>query len=289
MIDVERNLVATSSDGTEVRYHVLGASRRSAGTEAPALLLCGNLVGGFDEWSPQIAYLRDRFRFVTWDYRRLAPAARFGIDAHARDLRAVLAAVGATECAMLAWGAGVQVALEAFHSLEGRVRGLVLIAGAAGRALEHVPARGAIVRGLEALARVVAGPLAQPARRRAVLAAAHNLAGWLGAPLADLDPDVTDRLADRLATIDPTSCADTLRALFQHDATSLVPEIDVPTLVIAGDRDPITPIARVQELARNLPHSEVLVVKGGGHFVALEYADLVNLRVEQFLLELGSW
>ncbi|MBW2527911.1 MAG: alpha/beta hydrolase, partial [Deltaproteobacteria bacterium] len=51
--------------------------------------------------------------------------------------------------------------------------------------------------------------------------------------------------------------------------------------------DPFTPPALAHRIARQIPDSEVLVVPGGRHFVCLEFPDLVNLRLEQFLQDTG--
>jgi pimeloyl-ACP methyl ester carboxylesterase len=38
---------------------------------------------------------------------------------------------------------------------------------------------------------------------------------------------------------------------------------------------------------RDVPAAELLVVPGGTHYVAVEFPELVNLRVEKFLRERG--
>jgi pimeloyl-ACP methyl ester carboxylesterase len=63
--------------------------------------------------------------------------------------------------------------------------------------------------------------------------------------------------------------------------------IEVPTLVITGDRDAFTPRQLAQQMARRIPHGEILIVRGATHYTAIEYPELVNLRIEKFFREHG--
>jgi|GEM_PF-4515996 len=49
---------AVSFDGTELAYHVTG--------EGPPIVLANGLGGSWKAWKHQIAYLGDRYRFISW-------------------------------------------------------------------------------------------------------------------------------------------------------------------------------------------------------------------------------
>jgi len=288
---------AQSADGTTLAYYVGGA-----GPEAPALVLAGGLAGHHALWRHQLAYLGDRFRFVTWDYRGLhrsepprAAGARFGITAQLEDLRAVAAAARLERFSLLGWSVGVAIAVEAVHALPGQVEALVAICGTAGRTLDvaiHHARWGRAGLG-ESLRRTLRAARRAPglwnrASRswvgRRALAEALRLLGLLG-PTAG-DEDLAEIVAG-LAEVDVESYAETLYALAEHDATAVLPSIDVPALVLAGGRDPFAPAALAHQLARQLPSSEVLIVRPGHHFLFLEYPELVNLRLERFFHDVG--
>ncbi len=76
-----------------------------------------------------------------------------------------------------------------------------------------------------------------------------------------------------------------LRSAGEHSALDLLPSIDVPALVIAGDRDSFTPPRYAEEMAALMPRGELLMVAGGTHVVPLERKELVSERVEKFLRE----
>ncbi len=56
-----------------------------------------------------------------------------------------------------------------------------------------------------------------------------------------------------------------------------------PTLVLAGDDDPIVPVVNGRILARLLPNARLHVVRGGGHLFVLEDPAAVASKVAEFL------
>jgi pimeloyl-ACP methyl ester carboxylesterase len=76
-----------------------------------------------------------------------------------------------------------------------------------------------------------------------------------------------------------------LRSAGEHSAVDLLPNVNVPALVIGGDRDAFTPPRYAEEMAKTMPLSELLMVAGGTHIVPLERRDLVREHVLRFLRE----
>ena len=60
-------------------------------------------------------------------------------------------------------------------------------------------------------------------------------------------------------------------------------KISVPTLIIGGSKDSVTPLAYQMELHASIPQSEFLAVPLGSHCTPLDMPELVNLRIEKFL------
>jgi pimeloyl-ACP methyl ester carboxylesterase len=71
----------------------------------------------------------------------------------------------------------------------------------------------------------------------------------------------------------------------KHDATPYLRDIDVPVLIIAGEKDSFTPPELSRLMTARIPHAELLMAKGGTHSLPLEQPDLVNLRIGRFLDE----
>jgi pimeloyl-ACP methyl ester carboxylesterase len=59
----------------------------------------------------------------------------------------------------------------------------------------------------------------------------------------------------------------------------------VPTLVIAGDCDPIIPAVNARILARLLPNARLHLLRGGGHLFLIVQADETAHLVHEFLAE----
>lgn len=62
-----------------------------------------------------------------------------------------------------------------------------------------------------------------------------------------------------------------------------VEKIAAPTLLIWGDKDPISPVAVGRHLAERLPNARLEIVTGGDHDVASTHADLVARLIAKHL------
>jgi pimeloyl-ACP methyl ester carboxylesterase len=49
----------------------------------------------------------------------------------------------------------------------------------------------------------------------------------------------------------------------------------------------MTPRVAAAKMAERIPHAELMVIPGATHYAAVEYPELVNLRLEKFWLERG--
>lgn len=58
-----------------------------------------------------------------------------------------------------------------------------------------------------------------------------------------------------------------------------------PTLILAGDDDPIIPVANPRFMARLIPHSTLKIIPGGGHLYLLTDAKEAANTVQEFLRE----
>lgn len=75
-----------------------------------------------------------------------------------------------------------------------------------------------------------------------------------------------------------------LRTLYSHARYPALRALeDVPALLIAGEKDMITPLGHAEEIARLLPHAEFVKIPDSGHVVMLESADEVNAAIIRFL------
>ncbi len=73
------------------------------------------------------------------------------------------------------------------------------------------------------------------------------------------------------------------RASAEHDSWEYLATIKVPTLILHGTDDPITPVANAHLLAERIPGSELYLVRGGRHMFFIEFRAEVDRTVKAFL------
>jgi len=285
--DVEERQLP-SFDGTCLARHTVG--------DGPPILLCNGLGGSYKAWAHQIDYLADRYRFLSWDYRGLygseppADPEALTVADHARDAIAVLDAAHEERAVLAGWSMGVAVALEVFRLAPERVAGLALVNGVAGGLFSGVLGRPALGELLPRALRVLSfAPGVTEALTRRVVRMPETVqwAKRLGLAAGTLDEAIFSELAGSFGDLDMQIYMRILELLGQYDARPFLPEVDVPTLVVAGERDSFTPRKAMRLMADAIPGAEMMVVPGGTHYVAVEYPELVNLRIEKFLRERG--
>ena len=88
-----------------------------------------------------------------------------------------------------------------------------------------------------------------------------------------------------LAT-EPAVIAAALQAMAERpDATKLLGQIDVPTLLICGQQDEITTASEMASMAERMPNAHLEVIPDAGHMAPLEQPELVNKAIRKFLRE----
>lgn len=73
------------------------------------------------------------------------------------------------------------------------------------------------------------------------------------------------------------------RATWTGDYRSVLGSIDVPALVICGERDPVAPPPFSQEIANGIPHARLEVVPGAGHVTNADAPQAFNALLREFL------
>jgi 3-oxoadipate enol-lactonase len=68
-----------------------------------------------------------------------------------------------------------------------------------------------------------------------------------------------------------------------HTLADELHTIDVPTLVIVGNQDILTPRGDSEEIADRIPGAELVVISGAAHGFMVEHASTFNKIVKEFL------
>jgi pimeloyl-ACP methyl ester carboxylesterase len=273
-------------DGTRVYFR-----RKRGPSELTALLCDGIACDGFI-WKYLWDELADRLSVAHFHYRghgrSSAPAdpERIGVVAHAEDADAVRVCLGDPPMVLVGHSFGSQVALELYRLRKANVRALIFLCGSFGRVTYTF-------KGTDLLATllpdIAAFAHAHPQIARGIwshvpVQAALAVARWTG------DLDVSKVSADDVApyfehvkNLDFSMFLDMLRAAGEHSAEDLLALVDIPTLVVAGDRDSFTPSEVSRAMAESIPNAEFVLLKGGSHLGPLERREEVKGAIFDFL------
>lgn len=273
-----------ASDGTSLVYKSFGDLDR------PVIVFCNGLGGTYRTFAGVFAGLLPEFRLICHDYRGLfesgnpPPDHPLDVATHASDLLGVLDDAGVESAVVFGWSMGVQVAMDAYRQAPKRVRGLVFASGVAGQLLNSIEvfpgASRLALRGARLMQRTggdVAALLSRLVRTRAASSLARRLR------LVGRNSDVTLDHVSLLLSSDPAIYWRMVERLHEHDASGWLSEILVPTLILHGDSDVLTPPWRGQQMLEALPDAEMRVFTGCTHAVILEYPDRVARNVLEFL------
>ena len=98
-----------------------------------------------------------------------------------------------------------------------------------------------------------------------------------------VEPDLYQLLVQRAAQIGPDVGLNDLLCCDRFDVMSEVSKINLPTEIIAGSIDELTPVKFADYLATNISNSQEHVIQGGDHFLQLQFHKQVNATIDQFL------
>ena len=276
-----------SFDGTELEVQTWG--------NGPMTLVIANGLGGtLVAWTPLLRALRGTARIVSWDYRGLygsrppADLAHLTVDHHVRDMAAVMDATGVTQAVIAGWSMGVQVCIQAAADLSDRVAGVLLINGTYGRVFEtafSVPGSRHLLPRINQAA-ILLAPALPPiigalTRQRWFLPAMERM----GIVDKRLDREVFLAIATGFDQLDFDVYHRIMARLNEHDGELALSRIEVPLLMIAGDRDAMTPPSVRHVVHKRVPHAESHVIPGGTHYTLPEYPDAVISRVRRFFAD----
>ena len=284
-------------DGTELQYWTLGEGRRT-------LLLANGLGGRLFAWDPLLERFWRDYRIITWDYRGLfdsgSPAAhrKLSIPHHAEDALHILDAEGVERAALVGWSMGVQVALELAACEPHRIAGLVLMNGTYGHTLTtgfqpffRVPGMARLLHEGLAHARKYPGE-SKPIRflARSAQFLMYHLVFQFTAPGRQEEMRAT--MAKYFDHVLGESFANYMRLFLELDAHSvfhLLPDLDMPTYIVSGGFDLLTPARQSFDMGWRMPNATHRFLWNTSHFSLLERPDLLLSPIAAFLDERARW
>jgi len=105
-------------------------------------------------------------------------------------------------------------------------------------------------------------------------------------PYSRVAPDVTEKVVNGMAKVGAAVQLNDFRCCDKFDIMDKVSQIAVPTLVISGTEDNMTPVKYSHYLANKITGAKLVTIEGATHYCLLEKPVEVNRAIEMFLNKL---
>jgi 3-oxoadipate enol-lactonase len=242
--------------------------------DGPALLLVHGFPLDHSLWAHQVATLA-RWRRIAPDLRGAgvsdAPDGGYSMTTYADDLVRLLDRLHIERAVVTGLSMGGYIAFEMLRRHRARVMGLILVDTRADA--DSAEAR----KGRETMIEV--------ARTQGATAVAERMVPrLLGRSTQQAQPDVVEQVREMIVHTPVPGIVGALGAMRDRpDSTPLLPTIDVPTLVVVGAEDELTPPAASRAMASAIPSAAMTTIPGAGHLAPLEAPTAVTRVIAEFL------
>jgi 3-oxoadipate enol-lactonase len=232
-------------------------------------------------WDAQLAALGDApgtpYRVIAPDLRGFGQSRSdmpFTLESLADDIHALLSAVAALPTVLVGLSMGGYVALAYAKKYPADLRGLVLV---------DTKAEADTTEGKTGRQKMI--ELARKEGSKAV--ADQMMPKMLAKDAAEQRPQQAQALRRIMEACPPKTIEHALAAMRDRpDRSGELPSIKVPTLILVGESDAITPPNVAEAMARKIPGAQLVTVQGAGHMSPMEQPEQVNRAIKAFLEKL---
>jgi pimeloyl-ACP methyl ester carboxylesterase len=230
-------------------------------------------------WDAQAAELSTACRVIRPDLRGFGQSrspSPFTIESLADDLHRLLTALKAVPLVLGGLSMGGYVALAYARKYPADLRGLILVDTRA----EADTAEGKANR--DKMVALVRESGTKPV-------ADAMLPRLLAPDVPRTRPELAKRLQLMMESCPPKTIEHALLAMRDRpDQTALLASISIPTLIVVGDADAITPPAIARAMHEKVPGSQLAIIPGAGHMTPMEQPAQVSRAIGRFMEAVGE-
>jgi len=239
----------------------------------PPLLFSNSLGTDLHMWDPQMEAFGDTFRIVRYDSRGHgqsdAPEGNYTIERLGRDVLAILDELGIERTYYCGLSKGGMVGQWLGTNAPERIERMALCSTAA-----FTPIRDLWNHRIAVASGKGMGPLADGIIER-----------WFTEGFRKDNPAEVERVGAMVLSTPGIGYAGCCAAIRDMDQRETIKVITLPTLVVAGDRDPATPPELGREIHERIGGSEFVVIEDAAHLSNIEQPDAFNRVVLSFLTQ----
>ena len=276
-----------SYDKTSIYYEVRGSG--------PPLILCYGIGCLTNHWKAQIEHFSSNYTVITFDYRAHHQSAipqnreNIHIDALALDLIELIRHLDLKDVSVWGHSFGVQVVTRAYDLKPELFHNLIFINGFVTNPIKGMfgndlasSAFGFFKSGYRTLPETIKY-LWKTAVNNPLAIQLSALAGGFNLQLTQLkDVEIYSK---GLTTIDLDAFISLFESMMNYDGSAVLDRIRIPTLIIGGKQDSVTPEDHQKKMFERVKGSELFMVPYGSHCTQLDMPDFVNLAIEKFLID----
>ena len=254
-----------TDDSVAIYYELEGESTY------PVLLFSNSLGADLYMWEAQRGAFVDRFRILRYDSRghgrSEVPPGPYSIERLARDVSALLDALGVEKVAFCGISMGGMVGMWLGANAPERFRRLVLCNTSA-----YMPPPENWTERANLARNGKLNEIVEPVIER-----------WFTEPFRESSPEVVARARMRFLATHSEGYAGSCEAIGCMDQRDTIGSIRVPTLVIAGEKDPATTPEQGRFIAESIPGASYHEIPDAAHLSNIEQSDRFNSALGDFL------
>lgn len=249
------------------------------GSGDPPLVLLHGFPLDRTMWHAQVAGLAGHARIIAPDLRGLGASPVHGpwsMDHYADDVVSILDALRIERAVIGGFSMGGYVTFAMWRRHRDRFAGMLLVDTRATADTDETRAKR---REQVALVRERgAGPLAD-----------QQVTGLLGKTTRERNPAIVEAARTMMGRAPVDGIVGALEAMMARpDSTPELGTITVPTLIVVGDEDVITPPKESRAMQAQIPRAELALIGGAGHLAPMEKPAAFNAIVVDWLGRLRS-
>ena len=241
----------------------------------PAVVLIHGYPFNRSMWAEQVSALADSYRVVTLDLRghgeSESSTGASTMKLMAQDVAALMDELQIDRAVIGGLSMGGYVTLAFYQLFAERVEKLLLADTRAQADTEEAKAtRGDQVQQIQAdgMTGIVNGMLPK----------------LLSPETVSKQPEIVKRVRDMMMHTSPEGAIGALRGMAEReDQTERLSQINVPTLIVVGKEDPITPVADSQKMHERIAGSQLVVIENASHVSNIEQPEQFNRALKDFL------
>jgi 3-oxoadipate enol-lactonase len=245
--------------------------------EAPVLVLAHTLATSRAMWRRQIPHFAQRYRVVTYDMRghgeSAAPDYPYSLEMLSEDVIGVLDSLGVQRPAVfLGISIGGMVGQALAIRYPDRFRAVILA-----NTVSRTPPEGQASwdQRIETIGKDGVESQVQSTLER-----------WLSPEFRARDAETTKWVADMIRGTPVIGMIGCARAIQKLDYTDQLAQVTLPTLIIAGEKDPGAPVAASHVIHERIKGSHLEIIPNCLHQTPIEAPDRFNRTVDEFLARL---